>query len=138
MKTILPTIITTARLAAGRWLATLVLLSAAEVRADERLATAGVALPHTDAARAASIPQYQIGATAEKQYSGDGLSVCATEGGARLRCVFQRMEGEVTCEGLWLTSTVTNTVNDRFRVSQVWRAWDLRCRLAQFYRLSKP
>ena len=58
----------------------------------------------------------QIGAKAGADYQGDGLAVSPTAGGARLRCVFQRLEGQVTREGLWLTSTVTNAVNDRFRV----------------------
>src|ERR1041384_3090408 len=59
----------------------------------------------------------QIGAKAGADYQGDGLAVSPTAGGARLRCVFQRLEGEATREGLWLTSTVTNGVNDRFRVT---------------------
>ena len=57
-----------------------------------------------------------IGAKAGADYNGDGLAVTPTESGARLHCVFQRLDGEVTPEGLWLTSTVTNTVSDRFRV----------------------
>src|SRR5438034_1303850 len=63
-----------------------------------------------------SIPWSQIGAKAGADYQGDGLAVSPTAEGARLRCVFQRLEGEATREGLWLTSTVTNGVNDRFRV----------------------
>src|SRR5437867_1529209 len=66
-----------------------------------------------------SIPWSQIGAKAGADYQGDGLAVSPTAGGARLRCVFQRLEGEATREGLWLTSTVvppSGTVNDRFRV----------------------
>jgi len=47
---------------------------------------------------------------------GDGLAVILTAEGARLRCAIQRLEGEATCEGLWLTSTVTNAVDDRFRL----------------------
>src|SRR3989442_13282641 len=67
-------------------------------------------LPRTSAAagqaaNSSAIPLEQIGATVEKQYKGDGLSVCATPGGARLRCGFQKIEGEVAREGLWLTST---------------------------------
>src|SRR5436309_1965722 len=58
----------------------------------------------------------QIGAKAGADYKGDGLAVSATAPGARLRCVFQRLEGEATPEGLWLTSTATNPVNERFRV----------------------
>jgi hypothetical protein len=60
-----------------------------------------------------SIPWSQIGAKAGADYQGDGLTVLATAGGARLRCVFQRLQGEATREGLWLTSTVTNEVSDR-------------------------
>src|SRR5438034_5552925 len=66
-----------------------------------------------------SIPWAQLGAKAGADYQGDGLAVIATAGGARLRCVFQRLEGEATREGLWLTTTVippSGTVNDRFRV----------------------
>ena len=63
-----------------------------------------------------SIPWSQIGAKAGADYQGDGLAVSPTAGGARLRCVFQRLEGEATREGLWLTSTVTNGVSERFRV----------------------
>ena len=69
--------------------------------------------PRPDAPRLA---WSQIGAKAGADYQGDGLAVSPTAGGARLRCVFQRLEGQVTREGLWLTSTVTNAVNDRFRV----------------------
>src|SRR6266700_3780265 len=66
-----------------------------------------------------SIPWSQLGAKAGADYRGDGLAVSPNAGGARLRCVFQRLEGEATREGLWLTSTVippSGTVNDRFRV----------------------
>jgi hypothetical protein len=64
----------------------------------------------------ASIPWSEIGAKAGANYEGDGLSVMAAAGGARLRCRFQRLEAQATTEGLWLTSTVTNAVNDRFRI----------------------
>jgi hypothetical protein len=47
----------------------------------------------------------QLGAVAGKQYQVDGLSVTATPDGLRLRCVFQRLQGQVTPEGLWLEST---------------------------------
>ena len=53
-----------------------------------------------------SIPWSQNGAKAGADYKGDGLAVIATAGGARLRCAFQKLEGEATREGLWLTSTV--------------------------------
>ncbi len=62
------------------------------------------------------LPWSQLGAKAGADYQGDGLAVSSTADGARLRCVFQRLQGEVTREGLWLTSTVTNAVNDRFRI----------------------
>src|SRR5437763_14538570 len=63
------------------------------------------------------IPWSQIGAKAGADYKGDGLAVMATADGARLRCAFQRLEGEATREGLWLSSTVTNAVSDRFCVT---------------------
>jgi hypothetical protein len=65
------------------------------------------------------IPWSQIGAKAGPDYQGDGLGVSPTAQGARLRCVFQRLEGEATSEGLWLTSTAVppgGKVRDRFRV----------------------
>jgi hypothetical protein len=64
----------------------------------------------------AAIPQSQIGAKAGAIYRGDGLSVTATAHGARLRCVFQRLDAEATHEGLWLISAVSNSAPDRFRV----------------------
>ena len=63
-----------------------------------------------------SIPIDQLGTVARKQYHGDGLSVTATQGGARMTCVFQKLEGEATTEGLWLRSTGENVSNERFRV----------------------
>jgi hypothetical protein len=65
----------------------------------------------------AAIPWNQIGAKAGANYQGDGLAVTPAGSGARLHCVFQRLDGEATPEGLWLISTVTNTVSDRFRVT---------------------
>ena len=50
-----------------------------------------------------AIPWSQLGAKAGADYQGDGLAVSPTAEGARLRCVFQRLEGEATHEGLWLT-----------------------------------
>ena len=74
---------------------------------------AGLAATNTPAA----IPWNQIGAKAGANYQGDGLAVTPNGEGARLHCVFQRLDGEATPEGLWLTSTVTNTPSDRFRVT---------------------
>ena len=65
---------------------------------------------------AASIPWNEIGSKATAQYGGEGLSVVASEIGARLKCVFQRLEGTVSAEGLWLTSTATEASGERFRV----------------------
>ena len=66
-----------------------------------------------------AIPWSQLGAKAGADYQGHGLAVSPTADGARLRCHFQRLEGEATREGLWLTSTLTNAMNDRFRVVAV-------------------
>ncbi len=64
-----------------------------------------------------SIPWSDLGTKATAQYSGDGLAVStAADGTVRLRCAFQRLEGGVTSEGLWLTSTVEGAAADRFRV----------------------
>jgi hypothetical protein len=74
---------------------------------------AGLAATNTPSA----IPWNEIGAKAGANYQGDGLVVTSTAAGARLHCVFQRLDGEATPEGLWLTSTVTNTMSDRFCVT---------------------
>src|SRR5438876_12329885 len=66
-----------------------------------------------------AIPWSQLGAKAGTDYQGDGLAVSPTAEGARLRCVFQRLAGAATREGLWLTSIVlppSGTVKDRFRI----------------------
>lgn len=52
-----------------------------------------------------SIPFDQLGAEAQKQYSGDGISIIPTPGGAQLRAAMQALQGHATPEGLWLTST---------------------------------
>src|SRR3974390_239242 len=64
-----------------------------------------------------SIPSSPIAARAGANYQGDGLAVTPAARGARLRCISHRLEGEATSEGLWLTSTATNAVQDRFRVT---------------------
>ena len=70
-----------------------------------------------------SISWNELGAKATAEYSGDGLAVTVTADGARLRCVFQKLEGEVTREGLWLSSTAPGSSNTPFRVqaTSVWR-----------------
>ena len=81
------------------------------------LPAAAATLTPPETASPKTIPWAEVGAAAGAQYSGDGLSVTPTPDGARLRCVFQRMEGQVTCEGLWVSSTVANQANDRFRIT---------------------
>ncbi len=82
----------------------------------------GSALTHIASAgreRPSPIPLDETGAAVQKQYSGGGLSVCAMpqpRGGARLRCRFQKLEGEATRGGLWLTSTAEPSQGERFRV----------------------
>jgi hypothetical protein len=54
---------------------------------------------------------------AQKQYSGDGIAVTPTVDGARLRAVFQKLEGQATPEGMWLESTAEgNDQPERFRL----------------------
>src|ERR1039457_370004 len=99
-----------ARPRAGCFIALFLLAGLLAMRATQ---AADLAATNTPAA----IPWNEIGAKAGANYQGDGLAVTPTESGARLHCVFQRLDGEATPEGLWLTSTVTNTVSDRFRVT---------------------
>lgn len=66
-----------------------------------------------------AIPWSQLGATAAAASKSSGLAVVPTASGAKLRCSFQRLEGEATREGLWLSSTVRTTESDRFRVLAV-------------------
>ena len=70
----------------------------------------------TSAKTPGAIPWAQVGARVGADYKGDGLSVVAAQDGVHLRCVFQRLEGEATSEGLWLTSSGTNMARDRFRI----------------------
>lgn len=51
----------------------------------------------------------QLGAEAQKQYSGVGIAITTTADGATLRAAFQKLEGQATCEGPWLTSTAEAT-----------------------------
>ena len=64
----------------------------------------------------APIAWEDLGAKATAQYKGDGLAIVATpEGAVRLRCAFQKLEGEATSEGLWLNSTAPGAAS-HFRV----------------------
>jgi hypothetical protein len=58
----------------------------------------------------------EIGVKATADYHGEGLVVLAETNGARLRCVFQKLEGEVTSHGLWLRSTTEESEGEGFRV----------------------
>src|SRR5207249_8604397 len=83
------------------------------------LAALGLSLvPTCLNAGSSAIPWSQISAQAGEDYRGDGVVVSPIpqSGSARLRCVFQRLEGEATREGLCLNSTGTNAVKHRFRV----------------------
>jgi hypothetical protein len=70
---------------------------------------ATLALPLIVPARAETqppaIPFSDLGARATANYQGDALGVTATADGARLRCGFQKLDGQATPEGLWLEST---------------------------------
>jgi hypothetical protein len=58
-----------------------------------------------------------LGTKATAQYSGDVLTVAtAADGAVRLRYAFQKLDGEVIGEGLWLNSTVAGAAASRFRV----------------------
>ena len=58
----------------------------------------------------------ELGAKAGGHYHGEGLSIVGSERGALLRCVFQKLEGHAAAEALWLSSTLPDGRNDRFRV----------------------
>ncbi len=62
------------------------------------------------------IPWNELGAEATAQYSGDGLAVNATVDGARLRCDFQKLKGEVTPQGMRVSSTAPGSSDTPFRV----------------------
>lgn len=65
-----------------------------------------------------SIPFEQLGAEAQKQYTGDGIAIIPGENRARLLAAMQDIEGEATREGLWLRSTAEEdtAAPGRFRV----------------------
>ncbi|OYW76940.1 MAG: hypothetical protein B7Z37_06375 [Verrucomicrobia bacterium 12-59-8] len=64
-----------------------------------------------------AIPLDQLGAEAQKHYTGDGIGITPTAQGALLRADFQKLAGEATGEGLWLSSTTAAAGRpERFRV----------------------
>ncbi|MBE2282275.1 MAG: hypothetical protein IAE77_02295 [Prosthecobacter sp.] len=76
------------------------------------------ALPAASTAPVNSIPWSQLGVEAQKKYTGDGIATLPTEYGAKLKAVMQDLEGDVTNEGLWLTSSADEDAGKtaRFRV----------------------
>ena len=76
-----------------------------------RADTAGFHAPPKD-----PIPWTQLGARASAEYRGEGLTVSSVADGARLHCAFQRLQGDATREGLWLTSLTEDAKQDRFCV----------------------
>jgi hypothetical protein len=76
------------------------------------------AAPPSAAAQPQSIPFDQLGAEAQKQYSGDGIRIIPTKDGAKLKAIMQDLEAEATPEGLWITSTADEDAGkpNRFRV----------------------
>jgi hypothetical protein len=77
---------------------------------------AGVPTSPSAGSAKAIIPFDQIGAVAGKQYSGKGLAVESSPDGARLYCSFQKLNAQVTTEGLSLASAVDGVNGEGFRV----------------------
>ena len=102
--------------AAAVWAAPPVAITANPVHADPGMAPTHDCVGPTDSEQLRAIPWSEIGTAAEKQNNGVELSVAPTPEGAVLRCVFQRLEGEVTAEGLWLKSIVGNETGAQFRL----------------------
>ena len=86
----------------AKFIAVLILLNWA---VDLHFVSAAETPRQQQSAQAAPILWNTIGAAAVKEYHGDGLAVSATDEGARLHCVFQKLEGHATRDGLWLVST---------------------------------
>src|SRR5579862_3440725 len=64
-------------------------------------------------------PRNQTGAKAGADYHGQGLAVTSEGNGARLHCLSQRLEGEATPAGLWVTSTLANQRSGRVQIKAV-------------------
>ena len=76
-----------------------------------------LALPARAEKQPAPIPFSEIGTRATTGYQGDALGVTATTDGARLRCGFQKLEGQATAEGLSLQSTAVGGGADKLRLT---------------------
>lgn len=79
--------------------------------------TSAVARAERAGGSSQAVPLRQLGAAVERRYSGDGLGVERHANGARLRCVFQRLEAEATTNGLSLASTAGGAKGARFGVT---------------------
>ena len=64
------------------------------------------------------IPFDQIGAVAQRQSGGSGISITSTATGLQLTTEFQNLTAEASADGLWLSSTRGTEIRqaDRFRV----------------------
>jgi hypothetical protein len=80
------------------------------------IAALSAAAGHDRISIPSAMVRQQWGEPANTVFTGDELTVTSTATGVILRCSFQRLEGEATSEGLWLTSTVPTPSNNRFRV----------------------
>ena len=110
----------TLRLPGGQFLAALfVALLVSPLSLVAPTAPGGTVLGDRAAIKATPIPAGLFGPVAGKPCQGEGLSVTATPGGARVHCWCQRLEGEVTSGGLWLTSTSKSATGQQFRVVAV-------------------
>ncbi|MEI6567352.1 MAG: hypothetical protein WCR20_11790, partial [Verrucomicrobiota bacterium] len=97
-------------------LLTLVLMALIWPGAGDALVAADAKLPASNSTNQ-PIPWSEVGTRATSEYRGEGLAVTPTDAGTvRLRCSFQKLEGEVSREGLWLTSTADPAATDRFRL----------------------
>src|SRR5262245_5542526 len=77
---------------------------------------AGLAFLQTSVSPASTSPSPSVAGVQTAAYNGEGLSVAPIPQGARLQTAFQKLEGELTREGLRLTSTAKND-GASFRVS---------------------
>lgn len=77
------------------------------------LASSGIASTTPGSPTDKSVQWSELGRAAQAQYDGDGLSISSTDTGARLRCVFQRLNAQVSAQGLRLISTAPGNSHDR-------------------------
>jgi hypothetical protein len=82
------------------------------------LLTSRLAAAEPAPAERSPIPFDKLGAEAQQHYQGDDISITPTAAGASVRALLQDLTGEVTSEGLWLSSIADEDVgtSNRFRV----------------------